>query len=196
LRRHFRRRFFAHSVNKKANMERRRRGGFTVMEIMVCLTVMSVVVIGASGMLLQSGRLARNATQTAEASVLASELVAMLRQRSRVGTEAAWPARTRQLDFKLAERSGGGLPDCRLRACIAEEALEFELNDWSARAAAVLPSARLVLCRDHNPWNAGAGQFDWPCSMEATAPLLIKLGWKANAPADAGLRPLLVMAIE
>lgn len=167
------------------------------MEIMVCLMVMSVVVIGASGMLLQSGRLARNATQTAQASVLASELVAMLRQRARVGTEAVWPSRARQLDFKLADRAGGsGVLDCRLRTCTAEEALDFELNDWSTRAAEFLPSARLVLCRDRNPWNVGAAQFDWACSKEDTAPLLIKLGWKANAPADASLRPLLVMAIE
>lgn len=168
------------------------------MEILVCLVVMSVVVIGASGMLLQSGRLARNAAQTAQASVLASELAALLRPRIRMGSEAVWPSAARQLDFELAQRlRSGGAPDCRLRACNASEALDFELNDWATRAAAVLPAARLVLCRDRNPWNANAEHFEWTCSKDDSAPLLIKLGWRLDAQsAQAGVTPLLVMAIE
>jgi type IV pilus assembly protein PilV len=159
---------------------------------------MSVLVIGAAGMLLQSGRVARHAAQMAQASVLASELAALLRQRVRMGSEAAWPVAMRQLDVELAQAAqAGGAPDCRLQACTAAELLDFELNNWAARAGAVLPGARLVLCRDRNPWNAMAGRFDWACSKEDAAPLTIKLGWRPAAQgAPAGLAPLLVMAIE
>lgn len=167
------------------------------MEIMVCLVVMSVVVIGASGMLLQSGRLARNAAQTAQASVLASELAALLRQRLHMGSEAAWPSTARQFDFALAQQATRSGPDCRLQACSVQETLDFELGDWAARASAVLPAGRLVLCRDRNPWNAGDGRFNWACSKEDAAPLLIKLGWRPAAQAaPTDLAPLLVMAIE
>ena len=168
------------------------------MEILVCLIVMSVLVIGACGMLLQSARMARDAAQMAQASVLASELAALLRQRVHMGSDAAWPMAMRQLDFKLAQaaKPGGG-PDCRLQACSAPESLEFELNNWAARASAVLPAGRLVLCRDRNPWNAAAARFDWACSQDDAAPLLIKLGWRPAALGAANsMAPLLVMAIE
>jgi type IV pilus assembly protein PilV len=158
---------------------------------------MSVVIICASGLLLQSGRLARNSSQMAQASLLASELAGMLRQRLQIGSGAAWPVWLGQLDFQLAQGSGrSSASDCRLRNCDIEEALAFELNDWSSRASSVLPAARLVICRDLKPWDEAASRFVWSCDGQSGAPLLLKLGWKPPHETQSAVRPLVVMAIE
>lgn len=190
--------------------------GFTVIEILVCLVILSIVVICAAGLLLQSKRMSRHAAQFSVAAVLAGELVEQLRLRhKRQQFAATGVASAAQglapppdssdsgllLDLRLddsanSQASGGG--DCFESACSTEEMDRFTLQDWRRRVAAVLPGARLLTCRDAAPWDATASHYQWACTTAASgsAPLLVKLSWHSPLTAPDTPWPLLVLPVQ
>ena len=189
--------------------------GFTVIEILVCLVILSIVVICAAGLLLQSKRVSRHAAQSSAAAVLAGELVEQLRLRhnrqqfSTTGVASAAqgleptpdsPDSGLLLDLRLddsanSQASGG---DCFEFACSTEDMDRFTLQDWRRRVASVLPGARLITCRDAAPWDATTSRYQWACTTAASgsAPLLVKLGWQSPLITSGTAWPLLVVPVQ
>jgi type IV pilus assembly protein PilV len=53
----------------------------------------------------------------------------------------------------------------------------------------VLPPARVVVCRDATPWDAGKGAYKWTCDTTSSgAALVIKIGWQAKNPDGSLIR--------
>lgn len=181
-------------------------GGFTVIEILVCLFVLSIVVICAAGVQLQSGRLSRHSAQFSHAAVLAGELAEYIRMRSRLQSGAAGATAGAGIHVDLDIQAAGVAADtdqsidCHSADCTASEMEQFELQDWQRRVAQVLPGARALVCGDASPWNEKARRYEWDCRLAAdgNAPLLVKLGWRSplDSAAATTAAPSLVLPVD
>ncbi|WP_151445672.1 type IV pilus modification protein PilV [Lacisediminimonas profundi] len=184
-------------------------GGFTVIEILVCLFVLSIVVICAAGVQLQSSRLSRHSAQFSHAAVLAGELAERIRMRSRLQSGAAGATASAHgihVDLDIQAASVAADPDqsvdCHSADCSLAEMEQFELQDWQRRVAEVLPGARALVCGDASPWSETARRYEWGCSLAAdgNAPLLVKLGWRSPldsaAATAAAPAPSLVLPVD
>jgi type IV pilus assembly protein PilV len=97
-----------------------------------------------------------------------------------------------QLDYDAA--SGAPAPSAQCyadTACDADELARFDLFEVSAAVAAGFPGGRIRVCRDAGPVGA-AGLPAWSCDAGAGAPLVVKLGWRAQGDAATGAPRLMV----
>lgn len=72
---------------------------------------------------------------------------------------------------------------CDQIACTPLQMQAFEMSEWQRRINASLPNARLVVCRDAQPWDAAARAWRWTCEAAepSTSPVVVKLGWAERA---------------
>lgn len=178
-----------------------RTAGFSLVEVLVSIVVLSVGMLGSIGMLLASVRASKeSATFTA-----ALDLARDLSEKARMNKGIA--ARNDAGNGYLVEdwREGGvsaGAADgaCvgRAAACSPKDLAAWDMSEWTRRVARALPDARLSVCFDESPWNAAAGEYAWACSHTGRT-LVVKLGWApragVGATAASSPAPRLVMQL-
>lgn len=154
------------------------RGGYTLIEVLVALCILSIAALGAAELQWQALAAIRQAALQGEALALATDIAERLR---------AMPDADR-----CVSAAGCPLPadiDCDARACSAAQLAAADLRAWLAAASARLPAARLQLCADDAPWDAAREAFRWECSGAGQA--WIKLGWNESGVAEEAPRLLL-----
>ncbi|HEY0587575.1 MAG TPA: type IV pilus modification protein PilV [Pseudoduganella sp.] len=157
---------------------RRPIAGFTMVEVLVAVLLLAVGLVGALAM--QS-----HAMRTRQESALQTEaLQAAATLADRIRANAAQSSA--YLGFEFDAAAASGTPDvppaCAGAPCDPAAIARLELDEFRQHLA-VLPLARAVICRD-----AGAapdGRLQWPCSGDADAPLVIKIGWRSRRPDGA-----------
>lgn len=157
----------------------RRVAGFTLVEVLVSIVVLSFGLLGMVGLQAASLQANRDARLQSTAVVLARELAEMMRGNKdealrstnnpyligRVNSPLAAPTPTYCL-------SVGGTA-CTTPGAVAQA----ELTDWLARVEDALPKATISICRDTAPF-ASDGTAQWACtSTNNSDPILIKIGW-------------------
>lgn len=157
--------------------------GFSLVEVLVSIVVLSIGLLGSIGMLLTAVRTGKEAATFAAAVNLARDLSEKVRMNPGVAARndaantylvANWTAGS---DAPVA--AGGG---CAAEACNPESLAAWDMSEWKRRVAKALPGARLSVCFDDKPWNASAGEYEWSCS-EAGPNVVVKLGWVPHADA-------------
>lgn len=151
--------------------------GFTLIEVLVAIVVLSFGVLGVVGMqvaALQSNKEARNQSV---AVALGRELGDMMRSNKEIALVDDTSANPYLVDFD------GDLPttssDCYSSACATTtEVAEFNIREWLTRVKAALPGARVVVCYDNVPYDTTTGRPQWDCdSSGGGAPAVVKIGW-------------------
>lgn len=157
----------------------RRVAGFTLVEVLVSIVVLSFGLLGMVGLQAASLQANRDARLQSTAVVLARELAEMMRGNKdealrstnnpyligRVNSPLAAPTPTYCL-------SVGGTA-CTTPGAVAQA----ELTDWLARVEDALPKATISICRDTAPF-ASDGTAQWACTSTSNSdPILIKIGW-------------------
>ena len=179
--------------------------GFTLVEILVAIVVLSFGVLGVVGMqaaALQSNRAARNQST---AVALGRELADIMR-----GNKDVALATSTSSNPYLVANYTGTLPttsaDCFTAACTSTLAVaQYDMNQWLARVSAALPQARVVVCFDDTPYASSTGLPQWGCTSSANQTLVVKIGWtqksldtSASAPekaSDTASRPAVVLPL-
>ncbi|OYT98812.1 MAG: type IV pilus modification protein PilV [Burkholderiales bacterium PBB1] len=179
--------------------------GFTLVEILVAIVVLSFGVLGVVGMqaaALQSNRAARNQST---AVALGRELADIMR-----GNKDVALATSTSSNPYLVANYTGTLPtisaNCFTAACTSTLAVaQYDMNQWLARVSAALPQARVVVCFDDTPYASSTGLPQWDCTSAANQTLVVKIGWtqksldsSASAPEKAsasGSRPAVVLPL-
>ena len=194
-----------HSRKSLAGAER----GFTLVEVLVAIVVLSFGVLGVVGMqaaALQSNRSARNQST---AVALGRELADMMRGNKDVAlaaTAASNPYLIANYPTTAAPTLSG---NCFTSACTSPLAVaKFDMNQWLARVSAALPQARVVVCFDDSPYastGAFAGQPQWACSSGSNQTLVVKIGWTqkslntsstgASQAAATGSQPTVILPL-
>lgn len=179
--------------------------GFTLVEILVAIVVLSFGVLGVVGMqaaALQSNRSARNQST---AVALGRELADMMRGNKDVAlaTGTANPYLIANYPTTAPQAMSG---NCFTSSCTSTLAVaQFDMDQWLARVTAALPQARVVVCFDDTPYVTSTGLPQWDCTSAANQTLVVKIGWtqksldvSASAPEQAtasGSRPAVVLPL-
>jgi type IV pilus assembly protein PilV len=178
--------------------------GFTLLEILVAIIVLSFGLLGMVGIQAMALKSNNDAKQQSTAVQLAGELSDMMRSNKAIAvglTPAANP-------YLVANYFGGsntvsnppemctGTYGCTSTINVAR----WEMYDWLTRVNDTLPGARVQVCYDNAPYTTSAlgGLPQWGCSGTPAAggSISIKIGWirestnktraqTGNAAADA-----------
>ena len=161
----------------------RAQHGFTLVEILVAIVVLSFGVLGVVGMqaaALQSNRSARNQST---AVALGRELADLMRGNKDVALATSSASNPYLIDnYPTAASAPTITTNCFTSACASTLAVaQFDMNQWLARVSAALPQARVVVCFDDNPYVTSTGLPQWACTSAANQTLVVKIGWTQQA---------------
>ena len=178
--------------------------GFSLVEVLVSIVVLSVGWLGAARMLLASVRSSSEAATFTAAVNLVRELSEKARMNQ--GIASRHDAANAYL---VAHAAASAVADAPGQTCVASgtsctaaELARWDMREWQRRVAQALPEARFAVCFDEKPWNAAAGEYAWGCSKTGRN-MVVKLGWTPHAdaknqqqgPPARDLPPRLVMQL-
>lgn len=152
-------------------------GGFTIIEVLVAILVLTIGILGAAAAQVASLR-ARHTTGLMSGGVqLASALAD--RMRANAGQMRAPDELNPYLQLRYSAADGPPAPAQRScfsgAGCSGPQIADFDLQEIKQAVHAGFPEARMTVCRDAVVW---AGRdLRWECSNGGGAPLVIKLGW-------------------
>jgi type IV pilus assembly protein PilV len=164
----------------------RQFGGFSLIEVLVSIVVLSFGLLGMVGMQAAALHANREARLQSSGIVLARELADMIRGNKAVGilasnnpylvdVESPLAATTTSYCLNVTATTG-----CTSAAAVANA----EMTEWLARVDAELPGARVVSCFDTSAFDNTTGLPQWDCTAPtgtAIAPIVIKIGWTKGA---------------
>lgn len=174
---------------------RRAERGFSLLEVLISIVVLSIGLLGAVGMLMAAVR----STNESGSFTTAVNLVRELSEKARINKNIAARNNAKNLYVVDDWKSGSALPgDASDTACIGGVAAcknadlaAWDVRTWLARADAALPEARVAVCFDDAPPGTD-GHYAWSCSKTGRN-LVVKLGWAPRLPSedekDAATRP-------
>jgi type IV pilus assembly protein PilV len=203
---------FLHSVltQRRQTVQRlpraNRHSGFSLVEVLVSIVVLSFGLLGMVGMQAASLQANREARYQSEAMFFARELAEMIRGDK---VEGVKPTATNPyigtFSFPLTPVTASycmsvatGTTACTGTTDIANA----EMTDWLARVNYELPSANVVICYDDTPFNAN-GLPQWACTGAGSTSgiIVIKIGWtrgstnRSNTSAAAALERATVPSV-
>ena len=164
---------------------KRENNGYSTIEVLISIVVLSVGVLGSAGSLLAASRTTQQSSYQTAALQLAADIADTVRAYVVDDVRPEGLGRVQDLDYTSTP---GALPvsagACYFTACELAGFLDSEVEDWKIRMATSFPKARLRICRDAIPWNEAGQAYRWDCSSNpgGDAPLVIKLGWQAKNP--------------
>lgn len=162
-----------HSARPPAPL--RPAAGFTLVEILIAIIVLSIGLLGAVGMQLTAMKGSLEAQRQSMAMSLARELAEQLRgNKQEALTTNAYDI---DIDFSDGETQVEDPPlNCAAVACTDRANMAaWEVSDWLIRVSALLPGARVRLCIDSQPYDAN-GLPRWECD-DAGSVYVLKMGW-------------------
>ncbi len=179
--------------------------GFTLLEVLVSILVLSIGVMGMVGLQAASMQANRDAKYHSAAVRLATEFGDMMRGNKDIAIVANASTNPYLVDYS------GTLPtttDCLATSsgCTSKLAVaQSEVLGWLKRIQGTssvpgeLPTSRVKVCFDATPYDA-EGRPQWACS-DSGGTAVVKIGWmrmsaSASAPAALSLdRPAVVMPV-
>jgi len=159
----------------------RQVAGFTMVEVLVAVLLLAVGLVGALAMQAHAMRTRQESALQTEALQAAATLA------DRIRANAAQSSAYLGFEFDAAARQVPATgPDCSAAACDPAALAQYELGVFRQQLQSSLPAARALTCRDASA--ARGGRLQWACSGEASAPIVIKIGWRRHADSGAGVR--------
>jgi type IV pilus assembly protein PilV len=158
------------------------QGGFTLLEILVAIVVLSIGLLGLASLQAVGLRTNQSAYLRSQATLLAEDMADRMRANN-VAVQA------NAYDLPVANLSA----NCRTAAgCSANEMAQNDYAEWTATLAGVFPNGEGVVCIDSTP-NDGAGAGNPACdgtAVVANNPVYtIKVWWDDyDREQDAGTR--------
>ncbi|MEH3087647.1 MAG: type IV pilus modification protein PilV [Xylophilus ampelinus] len=154
---------------------RRFHEGFTLVEVLVAIVVLSFGVLGLVGLQALSLQSTREARLQSSAVRLAEEMAELMRINKMVAIKT-----TAAENPYLIDNFTGTVPatsaNCFTAACTSGADLaRWDVANWLDRIRTELPGARVVICADSVPYDSG-GLPRWACDGNAGM-LAIKIGW-------------------
>jgi len=160
----------------------RHQGGFSLVEVLISIIVLSFGLLGMVGMQAAALQSNREARLQSSAVVLARELAEMMRGNKEIGISATNPylgsfstnplvATTPSYCLNVATTT----TPCADPTAIANA----QMTEWLARVDAQLPGARVSVCFDSAPFD-GSGLPQWGCNNAGAGAggiVVVKIGW-------------------
>lgn len=176
--------------------------GFTLVEVLVAIVILSIGILGAVGMQVTAIRMNKEVRFQATALSLAKELAEKMRGNKDVAIQTTSAANPYLLSVTLAPSDSVSLSstNCYTSQCTtALDVAKWDIYDWQLRMRDTLPSPRIVVCMDSDPYDS-TGQPKWACDGTGTVATL-KVAWnRANTMGETdftstGTLPMLVLPL-
>ncbi|RQO33543.1 type IV pilus modification protein PilV [Herminiimonas sp. KBW02] len=186
-------------VSRRTEMKTSAADGFSLIEVLISIFVLTVGVIGAASMQLTALQTSRWSAFQTTALHLALEMADHIRSHSRQIQSGDMSNPYLAIDYQIPYHHPAINCYGREVNCDAGELAQFEIALWLKRVSKELPAARVRVCRDMQPWDAGRRRYTWNCTESSGAnsnPLIfIKIGWPEQNAADSDFPPVLVLPV-
>lgn len=157
-----------------------RASGFSLVEVLVSIVVLSFGLLGMVGMQAASLQANREARLQSSAVVLARELAELIRGNKATGIlpvatnpylgSFSTPLAATTASYCLNVATG-------TTACTsATDIANAQMTEWLARVDAQLPGARVDICFDSAPFDSN-GLPQWACTASTSDVIVVKIGW-------------------
>ena len=154
--------------------------GFSILEVLIAIMILSIGMLGAVGMqatAMQSNKETRN---QAIATTFARELGEKMRGNHTVSIKTVAADNPYIFDVTLP---GPALAvpavNCFTTGCpVVKDAAIWDVTDWQGRLQTALPTPRVSVCFDQDPFDA-AGRARWACTNSGDIAVL-KMSWTRN----------------
>lgn len=160
------------------NAARKSIVGFTLMEVLVTIVILSIGLLGVAGLQLNSLKGNQNALDTSVAVSLAMEMVDRVRanppDRNAVTDDLILPPRYRFFD------APGSDPGCVGSLCNPDQMALTDAYEWFTRLEDQLPGGVGVICQDGTPndGRGGSTATPWdPMCDSVTDTFVVKVAW-------------------
>jgi type IV pilus assembly protein PilV len=182
-------------MNRLDHSHAGRHAGFTLVEVLVSIVVLSFGLLGMVGLQAASLQANRDARLQSVASLLARELAEMMRGNKDIANLATANPYMGDFSSPLIATTPTYCLAIGSVCSSATSAAQAQLTEWLARADAELPGARVVICSDSAPFD-GNGMPQWACTAPAASSatlVVVKIGWtrsstkKATTASETGL---------
>lgn len=153
--------------------------GFTLIEVLVALVVLSFGMLGLVGMQAFAMQSNREAKFYLEATNLGRELAEMMRGNNLIAIKST-KADNPYLTDSLTVTSGAGSCLTVGSTCAStKEVAQAQMADWLNRVNSTLPGARVSICFDTEPYEKDSGLPQWSCTTSASNSdiVVLKIGW-------------------
>jgi type IV pilus assembly protein PilV len=157
-------------------------GGFTLIEVLVAVSVLAIGVLGAAAMQLTALRTRHHSSLMSDGVQLAGSLADSMR--ANLGAMRAGDTGNPYLQLRYDAAQDGApapVPECQGKAaCSAFQLADADLYHVKQALRTGFPGGRVVVCHDSQPWDVARGALRWACGTSAQAPIVIKIGWRAK----------------
>ena len=162
---------------------RNRQQGFSMMEVLIAVVVLTVGLLGGAAMQAQALSSNRDARLASVAVGLAREVGEMMRGNKNIAIDSN-PGANPYLVAATGTAPSVGV-DCFSSSCANPVDLaKWQMADWISRVMDALPGARVAVCYDSSPFDA-SGTPQWACSNSGGV-AVVKIGWtKRTTAGDA-----------
>lgn len=157
---------------------RRTDRGFTLVEVLVAIVILSVGVLGAVGMQVAAMQSNKEVRTQSIAGGLARELAEKMRGNHVVAIKTAAADNPYLLDTTITGTTtfSAPSPNCYQASCpTGLNIAAWDIYEWQTRVKDSLPKARILICMDSDPFDA-AGKPKWACSNTGDVAIL-KMAW-------------------
>ena len=155
--------------------------GFSLIEVLVAIIVLSIGMLGAVGMQSTALKMNKESRNQAAAVVFARELGERMRGNHTVAIQTTAANNPYLFDTTLSGTSSVATfsVNCFTTGCpTRRDAAVWDVADWQARVQTTLPTPRVKVCFDQNPYDS-AGNARWDCTNDGDLSVL-KMGWTSS----------------
>lgn len=154
---------------------RTRASGFTLMEVLVTVVILSIGLLGVAGLQFNSLRGNQTALEASVAVALGMEGADRIRA-NLPGVRTPDTGVANRVYYDLID-SAGADPGCISTICTVAQIAQTDAFEWISRVEELLPGGEGVICRDSTP-NDGTSSAAHGCDQDpATEIFAIKVWW-------------------
>ena len=160
--------------------------GFSLIEVLVAIIILSVGMLGAVGMQSAALRSNKESRNQAAAVTFARDLGEKMRGNHTVAIQTTSANNPYLFDTTLTGTSSVATfsVNCFTTGCpILKDAATWDVADWQARVQASLPTPRVKVCFDKEPYDS-AGIAKWACTNDGDLSVL-KMSWTTSNTAGS-----------
>lgn len=144
-------------------------GGFTLLEVLIALVVLSIGLLGLAGLQSTGLRFNQSAGMRTQATQLAYDMADRMRANMTAVTAGSY--------LGSSSAVPGAVANCHnTTGCTSTQMAADDLANWHLAVTRYLPAGTWVICRDADPSN-GTGIGADGCDGNANSPFAIKMWW-------------------
>ena len=156
----------------------RGQSGFSILEVLIAIIILSIGMLGAVGMQAAAMQANKETRNQAAAATLGRELAEKMRGNHTVAIKTTAADNPYLFDSTLTGTSTIATPsvNCFTAGCpTPKDAASWDVADWKGRVLNALPTPRVKVCFDKDPFDS-AGKPRWACTSDGDVSVL-KVSW-------------------